>query len=333
MLNPVKQAQPDAVHFVLQNCAIAPLLRKDQEITYGRQIRAMMEIVESQGAKEPYEACQQGHEAVFAAGLRARDKMMRANLKLVVSIAKKFKHRCTPSFCFEDMIQEGTGGLTRAAEKFNPEKGWKFSTYATWWIRQAIARGVAQQGRSVRVPVHVVDKLGRIKKTEHLARVQGRKATEEELNQAARGFGKKARQRTEFTARDIVEANRTVCSLDYLPTSTDHSDRTFHNVLADPHDSWEVVEQQEAREHVRGLLDCLNGKERLFIEYLFEIRGPTAEQLRQIKSRNGITTAVAARLAGIPPGEFARRTRANAMKKLKLAARSQERKTNLLRNP
>jgi RNA polymerase sigma factor (sigma-70 family) len=321
MLKPAQYSQPDAVHFVLQNCAIAPLLTKDQEITYGRQIRAMMAIVEEQGFKEPHKACRRGHEQVFAAGLRSRDKMVRSNLKLVVSIAKKFNGRCTTAFSFEDMIQEGTTGLSRAAEKFNPEQGYKFSTYATWWIRQAISRGIAQQGKSVRIPVHLVDKLIRIRKAEHLAREQGRAATEEELNQAARGFGKKASQRSEFTARDIVEANRSICSLDYLPPGKDRDDRTFHSVLSDPHNNWDSVEQQEARDHAIGLLSCLNRKERLFIEYLFEIREPTAEQLRHLKPGSGITNTIAAKLAGIPPGEAARRTRTNALRKLKVAAR------------
>ena len=183
----------DMVRTYLHEIGRVPLLTHEQEIVYGKQVQKMMALLEKKGElqrelgrepnlKEWAEGGLLSEEElnrVLQQGNRAKRRMIEANLRLVVAIAKKYQKR---NMEFLDLIQEGSLGLERGVEKFDPTKGFKFSTYAYWWIRQAITRAIAQQARTIRLPIHITEKLNKIKKTQReLAQKLGRSATPGEI--------------------------------------------------------------------------------------------------------------------------------------------------------
>ncbi len=185
----------DMVRTYLHEIGRVPLLTHEQEIVYGKQVQKLMTLTELQ--EELAESL--GRQPTLAewakkasmeeadlntslrAGQHAKQKMIEANLRLVVSVAKKYQKR---NLELLDLIQEGTLGLERGVEKFDPMRGYKFSTYAYWWIRQAITRAIAQQARTIRLPIHITEKLNKIKKAQReLAQRLGRSATPAEVAQ------------------------------------------------------------------------------------------------------------------------------------------------------
>lgn len=154
-----------------------PLLKADEEVELARRVRFNEEVRELQVSLTEKLAEQASKEKVASElgmtekqlesrlyqGRVAKRKMIRSNLRLVVSIAKRYLNRGVP---FLDLIQEGAMGLNRATEKFDPDKGYKFSTYAYWWIRQAITRAIANDARTIRLPIHIVEKLNKLKKAQ-----------------------------------------------------------------------------------------------------------------------------------------------------------------------
>jgi RNA polymerase nonessential primary-like sigma factor len=186
----------DMVRTYLQEIGKVPLLSHEQEIVYGKQVQKMMSLYEQKEElaenlnREPnvqewaeyVEMTTDELKKMIHQGKRAKQKMIEANLRLVVAIAKKYQKR---NMEFLDLIQEGSLGLERGVEKFDPTKGFKFSTYAYWWIRQAITRAIAQQARTIRLPIHITEKLNKIKKTQReLSQSLGRSPTASEIAKA-----------------------------------------------------------------------------------------------------------------------------------------------------
>jgi RNA polymerase primary sigma factor len=188
-----KMSSDDAVGAFFKEMARYPLLKPTEEVELARQVKFLSEVEELRDrlqselghpptkaeVAQVLEMNERQLEQRLYRSRTAKRKMIRSNLRLVVSIAKRYLNRGVP---FLDLIQEGALGLNRATEKFDPDKGYKFSTYAYWWIRQGITRTIANDARTIRLPIHIVEKLNKLKKAHReLRRELNRNPTEEEL--------------------------------------------------------------------------------------------------------------------------------------------------------
>ncbi len=255
----------DTVRMYLKEIGRVPLLSADEEIRLAKD----METGAADGATE----------AEKRAGERARQKLADANLRLVVSVAKKYLGR---GLHFLDLIQEGNMGLLRAVNKFDYHKGYKFSTYATWWIRQAITRAIADQSRTIRVPVHMVETINKINRaSRELLQKYGREATNEEIAEAVHMSVDKL-----LRIRKIAQE-----PLSLETPVGEKADSHLQDFLED-HDA--VAPDDAAgsillHEQLAVLMGDLNAREREVLELRYGLRDGKIRTLEEVGAHFGVT--------------------------------------------
>jgi RNA polymerase primary sigma factor len=264
----------DPVRMYLKEIAQIALLRKEEEVEYAR----LIELGDAE----------------------ARDKLTEANLRLVVSIAKKYIGRGLP---FLDLIQEGNTGLMRAVERFDYHMGYKFSTYATWWIRQALTRALADKSRTIRIPVHMVEVINRlIRVSRRLFQELGREPDDEEI---AEEMGLMPER-----VRDVLKVSREPLSLS-SPIG-DEDDAELGDIIADREAlaPSEAVSLAMLRTEVENVLDTLTPRERRVLQLRFGLIDSHQRTLEEVGKRFGVTR------------ERIRQIEAKALRKLRHPSRS-----------
>jgi RNA polymerase nonessential primary-like sigma factor len=275
----------DTVRTYLHEIGRVPLLSHEQEICYGKQVQEMMHLQAikhdlEQILNRPPTKIEWASKSTLTEseldhrlrlGHQAKQKMIEANLRLVVAIAKKYQKR---NLEFLDLIQEGSLGLERGVEKFDPTRGYKFSTYAYWWIRQAITRAIAQQGRSIRLPIHITEKLNKIKKTQReLSQKLGRSATSTEIATQL--------QLEPAQIRDYLNISRQPISLDVRVG--DRQDTELSELLEDSGISPEkYTVQASLRQELQSTLAELTHQQRDVIVLRFGLEDGTELSLSKV---------------------------------------------------
>ena len=293
----------DAVRLYLREIGRVPLLNAQAEVTLAKAIEAGRSAVEELASETPPESRDQRRALRETArrGERARQDMIEANLRLVVSIAKKYAGR---GMSLLDLIEEGNLGLMKAVEKFDHGRGFKFSTYATWWIRQAISRAIADQSRTIRLPVHIVEKLTKLRNImPRLEQELGRPPTIDEVAAEA-GM-------TTDRVHEILVACRGTLSLE-TPVG-DEGDASLGDFVADREldDPIETASRNIVRDEIRAILADLNERERRILELRYGLGVADPLTLQEIGVAVGLTR------------ERVRQIECEALEKLRMTVRSQ----------
>jgi len=273
-------AMGDSVHTYLKSIGRTSLLTAEQEVDLAKRIEAGL-FAEHKLDTEPdlSEDFRRDLEAVAEDGRRAKAHMLEANLRLVVSVAKKYTDR---GLSLLDVVQEGNLGLIRAVEKFDYSKGYKFSTYAMWWIRQAIQRGFADSARTIRLPVHVLEMLSKLSRVERdMHQRLGREPTPEELAVEL--------DRTPDQIEELLRTSRQPISLD--STIGEDGETSIGDLIEDTDapEASEMVDRQLMAEQLRSALDALTPREATIMSMRFGLYDGNPHTLDEIGRALGLT--------------------------------------------
>ena len=259
----------DPVSWYLSSIGRVPLLTPAEEIELGNQVQTMMNLVE-QGEDAEFTARE---KKLIRVGRRSKERMMKANLRLVVSVAKKYQGKGLELL---DLIQEGSLGLERAVEKFDPTRGYKFSTYAFWWIRQSMTRAIACQSRTIRLPVHLSERLATVRKaTMDLAHKLGAMPSRREIATEL-GMGLEELD-------GLLRQALTTSSLD-APISGEEGRSFLGELIADPRNEepLDAVERPMHHEQLGRWLSYLTAQEKQVLEMRFGLGGEQRHTLAEI---------------------------------------------------
>lgn len=277
----------DSVRLYLREIGKIPLLNAEEELALAQEIVANREELDEVMEKLNDEALSPSERNKLKARMtklsKPKDKMAEANMRLVVSIAKRYSGR---GLDFLDLIQEGNTGLLRAVEKFDPDKGFKFSTYATWWIRQAITRAIADQARTIRIPVHMVETINKLLRTQRrMTQELNREPSIEELAKEL----EMEPEKVEY----VIKIKQDITSLDAgVGRDGDGEDESVLGDFIEDEDSAtpeESATSQLLKEQVQSVLSTLSDREQKIIKMRFGLENGKSHTLEEVGQEFAVT--------------------------------------------
>ncbi len=262
----------NTVRDYLKEIARTPLLKAEEEVKLANQIQAMLPLIDRE------ELTIEEQNIVYK-GQKAKQKMVQANLRLVVSIAKKYQNR---GLSMLDLIQEGSIGLMRASEKFDASKGYKFSTYSYWWIRQAMTRAIANYARTIRLPIHITQDLNKVKKANRqLSQKLGRKPTETEVAEEL--------DMNLDKLRSLAQSARITRPMSLNATIDENNTELGQILPDDSHSPSDFVAEKEIVSNIQNLLHTLSPKQRDVITLRYGLNDGKTMTYEQIGNACGIS--------------------------------------------
>lgn len=285
--DPLAHADPDdSIGLYLKEVGGVPLLTTQEEVSIAKRIERGRQAREAIARGRLAFEDQERLRVIIEDGWAAREHLITANSRLVISIAKKYQGRGVP---FADLIQEGNIGLIRAAKKFDYKRGFKFSTYATWWIRQSVTRAIPDQGRTIRLPMHFSDQIKRLRKVQQrLTQTLNRAPTSLELAQGLGEVTKKSYDAKQI--EEIIQLGAPPLSWE-TPTGSEEDDGTIDEVIEDKdtEDPPTQVTQILLREQLRDMLHALTPRESEILRLRYGLKDGTSYTLEEVGQKFGLT--------------------------------------------